>query len=123
MNPTTQEPLPTPQPAQFSDAAAARAAALAFDLRRLPADYFNNPYPYYHALRQHAPVHHLPDGGYLLTRYADCAAVYKDVALFSSDKKREFKPKFGDNLLYQHHTTSLVFNDPPLHTRVRRIIA
>ena len=25
--------------------------------------------------------------------------------------------------LYEHHTTSLVFNDPPLHTRVRKIIA
>lgn len=25
--------------------------------------------------------------------------------------------------MFQHHTTSLVFNDPPLHTRVRRLIA
>ena len=25
--------------------------------------------------------------------------------------------------LFEHHTTSLVFNDPPLHTRVRRLIA
>ena len=25
-------------------------------------------------------------------------------------------------LLYEHHTTSLVFNDPPAHTRVRRLI-
>ena len=123
MSPTANHPLPTPQPARFSDAGAARAAALAFDLRQLPVDYFNNPYPYYHALRQHAPVHPLSDAGYLLTRYADCAAVYKDVALFSSDKKCEFRPKYGDGLLYQHHTASLVFNDPPLHTRVRRIIA
>src|SRR5262249_56261359 len=43
--------------------------------------------------------------------------------LYSSDKQREFRPKYGDSLLYEHHTTSLVFNDPPLHTRVRRIIA
>ena len=42
--------------------------------------------------------------------------------LFSSDKKREFAPKYGDSLLYEHHTTSLVFNDPPAHTRVRRLI-
>ena len=42
---------------------------------------------------------------------------------FSSDKKREFAPKYGDGLLFEHHTTSLVFNDPPLHTRVRKIIA
>jgi hypothetical protein len=64
----------------------------------------------------------MPDDSYLLTRYADIQAVYKDSKTFSSDKRVEFKPKFGDSLLYQHHTNSLVFNDPPLHTRVRRLI-
>jgi cytochrome P450 len=108
---------------RFADPDAARTAAEAFDLRRLPEVYYANPYPTYHALREHAPVHQLPDGGYFLSRYADCVAVYKDTATFSSDKKREFAPKYGDGLLYAHHTTSLVFNDPPLHTRVRRIIA
>ena len=65
----------------------------------------------------------MPDGGYFLSGYAACVAVYKDARAFSSDKKREFAPKYGDGLLFEHHTTSLVFNDPPLHTRVRRIIA
>ncbi|MEM6662202.1 MAG: cytochrome P450, partial [Pseudomonadota bacterium] len=32
-----------------------------------------------------------------------------------------FGAKYGDSTLFEHHTTSLVFNDPPLHTRVRRI--
>jgi len=42
----------------------------------------------------------------------------------SSDKKAEFGPKFGVGTpLYRHHTTSLVFNDPPLHTRVRKLLA
>jgi cytochrome P450 len=110
-------------PARFADADEARAAARDFDLRHLPAGFYGNPYPIYSALREHAPVHRMPDGSYFLSRYADCVAVYKDAQRFSSDKKREFKPKYGDGLLYQHHTTSLVFNDPPLHTRVRRIIA
>jgi cytochrome P450 len=107
----------------FADPEQAVAAVRDFDLRRLPADCYANPYPYYRALRERAPVHRLPDGGYFLSSYAACVAVYKDAKLFSSDKKREFKPKYGDGLLYEHHTTSLVFNDPPLHTRVRRIIA
>ena len=64
----------------------------------------------------------MPDGSYFLTRYADVLAVYNHPQVFSSDKKIEFKPKYGDSLLYQHHTTSLVFNDPPLHTRVRKLI-
>ena len=109
-----------PASARFSDEQA-RAAALAFDLRRLPADFIDDPYPYYHALRAHAPVHRMPDGAYLLTRWRDCDAVYRD-ARFSSDKKVEFAPKFGASPLYEHHTTSLVFNDPPLHTHVRRAI-
>jgi len=33
-----------------------------------------------------------------------------------------FRPNFGDGPLYTHHTTSLVFNDPPYHTRVRRLL-
>ena len=41
----------------------------------------------------------------------------------SSDKQREFGPKFGPGTpLFEHHTTSLVFNDAPLHTRVRRLL-
>ncbi|MFZ1106058.1 MAG: cytochrome P450 [Hyphomicrobiaceae bacterium] len=110
-------------PARYADAAQAAQAAAAFDLRRLPADYFANPYPCYHALREAGPVHPLAGGGWFLAGYAACVAAYKDARAFSSDKKREFHPKYGDGLLYEHHTTSLVFNDPPLHTRVRRIIA
>jgi cytochrome P450 len=113
-------------PTEFvSPGAAADATARSianFDLRSLPPDFYEDPYPYYHALRAHASVKRLPDGSYLLTRYADVLAVYKDPSTFSSDKKAEFKPKYGDSLLYEHHTTSLVFNDPPLHTRVRRLI-
>lgn len=93
-----------------------------FDLRRLPPGFYDDPYPYYRALRAQAPVKAMPDGSRLLTRYAEVLAVYKDAATFSSDKRAEFRPKFGDSLLYEHHTTSLVFNDPPLHTRVRRLI-
>jgi cytochrome P450 len=93
-----------------------------FDLRALPADFYRNPFPYYDALRAETPVRLMPDGSYFLTRYADVEAVYRDQATFSSDKKQEFKPKYGDTLVYEHHTTSLVFNDPPLHTKVRKLI-
>ena len=94
-----------------------------FDLTRLPDDFIDNPHPHYAALRERDPVYEMPGGGLFLTRHADLVRVYKDRQTFSSDKKVEFYPKFGDSLLYQHHTTSLVFNDAPLHTRVRRAIA
>ena len=103
--------------------ARARDIAAGFDLRALPADFYANPYPVYDHLRTHEPVRQMPDGSYFLTRYADLAAVYRDASTFSSDKKVEFAPKYGDGSpLFQHHTTSLVFNDPPLHTRVRKLI-
>lgn len=111
----------------------ARAQQIAqdFDLRSLPADFLANPYPVYSVLREQQPMRRMPDGSWLLTRHADLVAVYRDAASFSSDKHIEFAPRF--NLpphgsaeapapLYQHHTTSLVFSDPPLHTRVRRLL-
>jgi cytochrome P450 len=100
----------------------ARAAAAGFDLAHLPPDFYADPYPYYHALRTHEPVRRMPDGSWFLTRYDDILPVYRDPRAFSSDKKKEFGPKYGVSPLLEHHTTSLVFNDPPLHTRVRRAI-
>jgi len=100
-----------------------REIAASFDLRALPPDFYANPYPVYALLRETTPVRRMPDGSYFLTRYADLVAVYRDAQTFSSDKKVEFTPKYGEGApLLEHHTTSLVFNDPPLHTRVRKLI-
>jgi len=101
----------------------ADALVAGFDPARLPPSFFDDPYPTYAALRRRSPLHRCPDGSYFLTRYADLDAVYRDRSHFSADKKAVFGPKFGEGSpLYAHHTTSLVFNDPPYHTRVRRQI-
>ncbi|QBM29408.1 cytochrome P450 [Hydrogenophaga pseudoflava] len=114
------------QPQQITppmSAERAREIAATFDLRALPADFLANPFPVYALLREHEPVRRMPDGSLFLTRHADLMAVYRDAAVFSSDKHVEFAPKYGvGSPLYEHHTTSLVFNDPPLHTRVRKLI-
>lgn len=115
---------------------AARAQQIAddFDLRALPPDFYADPYPVYDLLRSAQPVRPMPDGSWFLTRYEDLVAVYRDAKTFSSDKKVEFAPKYLHapwqgaaalptmSQLFDHHTTSLVFNDPPLHTRVRKLI-
>jgi cytochrome P450 len=100
----------------------ARELAAGFDIEKLTPEFYIDPYPTYRALREHEPLKRLPNGSYFLTRYDDLVSAYKSTRLFSSDKKREFAPKYGNSLLYEHHTTSLVFNDPPAHTRVRRLI-
>jgi cytochrome P450 len=93
-----------------------------FALTAPPPGFIDDPYPFYAALREHAPRHALAADAWLLTRYDDVAAVYRHAAA-SSDKQREFAPKFGlGTPLFEHHTTSLVFNDAPLHTRVRRLL-
>ena len=99
-----------------------REAALAFRLTDPPPGFVDDPYPLLAALRTHAPVHAMAPDVWLLTRHAEVDAVYRSAAV-SSDKKREFAPKLGVGTpLYEHHTSSLVFNDPPLHTRVRRLM-
>ena len=94
-----------------------------FDLKNLPGEFYDDPYPTYRALREHAPVKCLSPNNVFLSRYADILAVYRNTEAFSSDKKAEFAPKYGeDSRLFRHHTTSLVFNDALYHTRVRRTI-
>ena len=93
------------------------------DLKALPDGFHDDPFPHYARLRSQAPACAQPDGSVLLTRHADLVAIYRDTARFLSDKKPVFGPKYGTGSpLYRHHTTSLVFNDPPLHTRVRAIM-
>jgi cytochrome P450 len=99
-----------------------RSLAENFELTALPAGFAEDPYPVYRALLEHMPLKRFADGSVMLSRFSDLDRVYRDTRAFSSDKKVEFLPKFGKSPLYEHHTTSLVFNDPPLHTRVRKIM-
>ena len=102
-------------------AAQARAVAANFELSALPTSFYDDPYPTFAALTAHEPVRVLRDASLILTGYADAVAMYRN-PVASSDKKVEFKPKFGDSPLYEHHTTSMVFSDPPRHTRLRRLV-
>lgn len=93
-----------------------------FVLSRVGHEFAQDPYPDFATLREHAPLCRQPDGAVVVSRYEDVRAVLTDAQRFSSDKRVDFRPKFGDGPLYEHHTTSLVFNDPPYHTRVRKLL-
>ena len=92
-----------------------------FDLYNLPEDFIDNSYEYYNALREKDPVYLNPDGSYIVTSHKDLVDIYRNHDVWSSDKKAEFKPKFGNSPLFEHHTSSVVFTDPPAHTRIRKI--
>tara|TARA_R110002012_G_scaffold23238_5_gene79020 strand:- start:617 stop:1801 length:1185 start_codon:yes stop_codon:yes gene_type:complete len=94
-----------------------------FDLSNPPDGFTDNPFAHYDQLLAEAPVCPQPDGSFLISGHADLNAIYRDTTTYISDKHAAFAPKFGvGSPLFEHHTTSLVFNDPPLHTRVRRIM-
>ena len=76
----------------------ARKLADGFNLEKLTPEFYANPYPTYRALRETEPVKRLPNGSYFLTRYDDLVAAYKNTRTFSSDKKKEFAPKYGASL-------------------------
>ena len=98
------------------------AAIRDFDLARIDRTFIDTPFPTLKALRERSPVHRMPDGSVFLTRHADCQKVYQTRAMLS-DKREEFGRKFGPGPLFTHHATSLVFNDPPYHTVVRKLLA
>ena len=94
----------------------------AFDLNAIDSEFIENPHPVLHALRAKDPVHRNADGSVYLTRHDDVLKVYQSRDMLS-DKTEAFGEKFGQCPLHTHHTTSLIFNDPPYHTTVRKLIA
>ncbi|WP_088287123.1 cytochrome P450 [Ideonella sp. A 288] len=121
MTPSAPSPSAAPPAAPFT-AEEAEAIARGFTLANAPPGFIDDPYPTFAVLRERDPVHAIAADQWLLTRHADIEAMYR-LATASSDKHREFAPKFGlGTPLYEHHTTSIVFSDPPLHTRVRRLL-
>ena len=92
-----------------------------FDLQNVPEGYLADPYSVLAELRVQSPVYANPDGTFILTGYNDILQTYRDPIAWSSDKKAAFRPKFGNTPLFEHHTNSVVFIDPPDHTRIRRL--
>jgi len=85
---------------------------------------FINPYPLYHALRDHSPVHYIgipakessgsaPIWSWGLLKYEDVYAALRDHETFSSDNPQS--GQFGPKLV-------LIQDDPPRHTRFRRLV-
>jgi cytochrome P450 len=72
-----------------------------------------DPYPRYAELREAAPVHHLADGSYVVTRWDDCWSTYRNPTVFASSGTRA-----GDYA----STKSIISIDPPAHTRLRQLV-
>jgi cytochrome P450 len=92
-----------------------------FDLLSLPQDYFDDPFPYFQQLRDRDPIHANKDGSLLLTRYEDVKVLWRDLSGLV-DKREKFERRFGPGALLEHHTTGMLFRDPPDHDRLRALV-
>ncbi len=84
-----------------------------------PFDYrlHDDPYPTYRRLRDEAPVfHNTRFGFYALSRYEDCSAAVRDFKTFSSAQGTQLEELKAQVQL-------LINTDPPVHTKMRHLIA
>ncbi|MGH2758953.1 MAG: cytochrome P450, partial [Actinomycetota bacterium] len=98
------------------------------DFDPLEADFGDDPYAYYERLRAQGPVHWLPPGLWMVTRYDECLALLRDDRL-SSDPSRSdifqalLPPGWGQGSAVDRVTSKLLlFMDPPDHTRLRSLV-
>jgi len=88
---------------------------------------WSDPWPTYDRMRSEAPVWRNPEGVWVLTRHADCEAVLRDPRFSSNDKHADPPRVFveGDPraLLDAEDQRTLLFMDPPDHTRLRKLVS
>ena len=84
-----------------------------------------DPYPFYHWLRENDPIRHAVDGSWILSRYADGAAVLRDPRFSPSPAHLREGAVQGaeDHPVRQVGTSLMMFRDPPDHTRLRSLVS
>lgn len=92
-----------------------------FDLFDLPDEYYRDPVPFYKALRDAEPLHWNSDGSVLLSRYHDIKTIWRDLS-GKVNREEAYAKKFGPGPLLEHHTSTMLFRDPPDHDRLRDIV-
>ena len=89
----------------------------------LEPGFAEDPYPAYRKLRDADPVHDSPFGVWLLSRYADVAALLR--SHLSVDPRNVTTPQFVEEYNRQNRHArelSMLDRDPPDHTRLRSLV-
>lgn len=102
----------------MADAGTANVSGTASSTTRLVApEDWPDPHPYYHRLRAETPILAVPEWDELVcTRWADCERILRDHT-FSSDTTKRRTPAANDPRANLDLPPSLLFMDPPDHTR------
>jgi pimeloyl-[acyl-carrier protein] synthase len=81
-----------------------------------------DPYPFYRQLRESDPVHLSALGIWILTRYDDCVTALRD-GRFGRDRfEAILAAQYGDESEPGRLPRSMLFRDPPDHTRLRALV-
>ena len=104
-------------------------SSLNFEQGLLTPRYLADPYPYYHALREHDPVHWSERmNAWVLTRYSDVLDALSDPRLTSGQRVASYAGSLPGSLrpqlqpLFDQIGKWIGNLDPPDHTRLRRLI-
>ncbi len=82
-----------------------------------------NPYPAYDRLRTRSPVHRSRVlDGWVFSRYADVEAIFRDYRRFSNMPTNRRVSRQGVYFIPPRADWSLLFLDPPEHTRLRGLV-
>ena len=85
------------------------------------ADFFDDPYDTYRALRDHAPVYHSTRYGFwALSRFDDVAAAHRDWQTFSSAHGVTLHDLLSSA---PPPPASIIYLDPPGHERLRNLVS
>jgi cytochrome P450 len=88
----------------------------------LTPEFHANPYPFYRRLRETDPVHLSQLGLWVLTRYDDCVASLRDPRFGRDGFEAILAAQYGEESETGRLPRSMLFRDPPDHTRLRALV-
>jgi cytochrome P450 len=86
-------------------------------------EFHADPYPFYKRLREEDPVHQSPMGFWVLTRYEDCVTALRDQRFGREGFAELLSAVYGDGTEPGTLPRSMLFRDPPDHTRLRALVS
>ena len=112
----------------MSATGAAAQSRLPSDFNPLSPENVADPYPFYRAMRHHAPLYQVSGAGFfIVSRYADILHVLSHPEIFSSRQPPGVETKTLDDVIeilsdgYPPMDT-LLTSDPPVHSRFRALV-
>ena len=85
---------------------------------------YTDPYPTYERLRDKDPVHWSPLlDSWVFSRYKHVDNILRDHKRFSNDTRKRGNPSHIDESFDLNNQPSMLFRDPPDHTRLRALVS